>query len=224
MTAKPLAQVFQRIWSGRVTNERKAWELLSLLDQIHLWAITEFRTFIIDHLEPWHKFCDKNYLLDWDSVYDSGEQRKRMRTCDDIRDFALPSWTKHLSATNRQKVKVRATKSFLKVQTEQRRRKGKSICQNEDYIVCTMGACSGQPETRFCAEEAWLDHLRLEHEFSERELVPLKLCLDQGLTAEKEKEEDNDREQDQEEKRLSSDITASVTDDNPGPSKRVRRC
>lgn len=224
MTTKPIAQVFQRIWSGRVTNEKKAWELLSLLDQIHLWAITEFRTFIIDHLEPWHKFCDENYLLDWDSVYDSGQQRKRKRTCDDRRDFPLPSWTNHLSATNRQKVKVRATKSLLKVQTEQRLRKGKSTCQNENYIDCTVGECSGHQETRFGSEEAWLDHLRFDHGYPERDLVRIKLCLDQALTVEEEKEEEDDREQGQEEKRLSSGITASVTDDSPGPSKRVRVC
>jgi hypothetical protein len=69
-----------------------------------------------------------------------------------------------------------------------------------------------------------LDHLRSDHEYPERGLVRIKLCLDQALAVEEEKEEEDDREQGQEEKRLSSGITASVADDSPGPSKRVRVC
>ena len=70
--ANHLLQVFQRLRSGRIVNGRTAWELLSLIDQIHLWSITESRTFVLEHLRSWHTFCKENCLLDWDSVYDSG--------------------------------------------------------------------------------------------------------------------------------------------------------
>ena len=83
--------------------------------------------------------------------------------------------------------------------------------------------CSSHQETGFGSDEAWLDHLRFDHEYSERDLVRIKLCVDQGWTVEDEKEED-DREQAQEEKRSNSGITASSTDDSPGSSKRVRVC
>lgn len=56
--------MFQRIWSGRVTTERKAWELLSLIDQIHLWGATDFRQFVMKHLQPWYAFAEKCYHID----------------------------------------------------------------------------------------------------------------------------------------------------------------
>ncbi|KAB8214327.1 hypothetical protein BDV33DRAFT_196216 [Aspergillus novoparasiticus] len=48
--------IFQRIWSGRVVTLRKAWELLSFIDQIHLWGVTDFRNTIINRLNDWHEF------------------------------------------------------------------------------------------------------------------------------------------------------------------------
>ena len=144
-----LLQVFQRLWSGRVVNERTAWELLSLIDQIHLWSITEFRTFVLEHLRSWHTFCKENYLLDWDSVYDSGRQKKRKRTCSDGVDLPLPSWTKWLSETARQRIQRRAKASLAKALEEHRRRKGKSKCQDEPQIFCTIGDCLTYQESGF---------------------------------------------------------------------------
>ncbi|KAH7165369.1 hypothetical protein EDB81DRAFT_917353, partial [Dactylonectria macrodidyma] len=53
--------VFQRVWSGRVVTERSAWELLSLVDQIHQWGVNQFRTFVTRHLKAWHEFCSECY-------------------------------------------------------------------------------------------------------------------------------------------------------------------
>jgi hypothetical protein len=219
VAANHIAQVFQRIWSGRVINERTAWELLSLVDQIHLWAITEFRAFILEHLRPWHKFSEENYLLDWDSVYDTSRQRKRKRTCSDGEDLLLPSWTNHLSETVRQRVQLRAKKSLTKALEEHRLRKGKSKIQDDPRIVCMIGECSRSQEARFGSDEAWLDHIRCHHDYPERELVQIKLCLDQGALA---AAEEDDQQQEQEEERLSGSVTASLIDDDPAPSKRVR--
>ena len=126
MITDHVVQVFQKIWSGRVINERTAWELLSLVDQIHLWAITEFRSFVLEHLRPWHKFCEENFLLDWDSVYDSGQQRKRKRTCSESKDLLLPSWVDFLSDSLRQRVQVRAKESLAKALQEHHLRLNRS--------------------------------------------------------------------------------------------------
>ncbi|KAL7759383.1 hypothetical protein ACKLNR_009473 [Fusarium oxysporum f. sp. zingiberi] len=69
---------FQRIWSGRVSTERRAWELLSLIDQIHLWGVTVFRDFVIRHLKPWHEFGKRCYVNDIDFTTSSSDKRIRI--------------------------------------------------------------------------------------------------------------------------------------------------
>lgn len=131
-------QIFQRVWSTRVTNERAAWELLSLVDQIHLWAITEFRTFVTEHLKPWHKFCDDNYLLDWNSVYDVKPELKRMRTCSEGTDLPLPSWVNLLNDPIQRKVQARAQNSLAKALEKYHHQKGKGRCEIESGWHCAV--------------------------------------------------------------------------------------
>ncbi|KAL5607182.1 hypothetical protein FOBRF1_007679 [Fusarium oxysporum] len=69
---------FQRIWSGRVSTERRAWELLSLINQIHLWGVTVFRDFVIRHLKPWHEFGKRCYVNDIDFTTSSSDKRIRI--------------------------------------------------------------------------------------------------------------------------------------------------
>jgi hypothetical protein len=142
-----VTQIFQRVWSGRVTHEREAWELLSLVDQIHLWAITEFRTFITEHLKPWHKFCDENYLLDWKSVYDVKPELKWMRTCTECTDLPLPSWVQLLNDPMQQKVQARAKNSLAEVLQEYRRRKGKARAEIDSVWHCWDNQCRTSRET-----------------------------------------------------------------------------
>lgn len=78
-TADGELQVFQKVWSGRINNERNAWELISLVDQIHQYAVTHFRSFVMQHLNEWHRYCAENYLFDWDSDDDGTRTRKRKR-------------------------------------------------------------------------------------------------------------------------------------------------
>ena len=200
-------QIFQRVWSGRVINEKTAWELLSLVDQIHLWAVTEFRTFVLEHLRPWLKFCEENYLLDWGSVYDSGQQLKRKRSCGKDGDLLLPSWVDLLSDSLRQRVQVRAKESLAKALKDHhlRKGKGKAKCSDESGWVCRIDECSRSQETMFDSDEAWLSHIRSSHDYPERELAAIKRCLDQ---------EDGER--------LSGSIASSFMGSDPGPSKRVR--
>ena len=45
------------IWEGNITSKRTAWQLHSLIDQIHAWAVNTFRPCIIASLESWHKYA-----------------------------------------------------------------------------------------------------------------------------------------------------------------------
>ena len=100
-------QIFQKIWTGTIALERQAWELLSLIDQIHEYATTTFRDFVLRHLKPWHEFCEDNYLLDWKSNYNTG--RKRKRTCSEDEDLPMPTWVDLLKDTGkRAKLNLRA--------------------------------------------------------------------------------------------------------------------
>ncbi|KAH7134467.1 hypothetical protein B0J13DRAFT_640840 [Dactylonectria estremocensis] len=176
--------IFQRVRSGRLTNERSAWELLSLIDQIHLWAITEFRTFVVDHLKLWHDFCGKNYLLDWPSIYDVKPELKQMRTFSEEVDLALPKWATLLNKDLQQKVQVRA-QTYLSQALEQRRQqKGKGRCEMKSKWRCWTEECSTCQETY--TSQAFLDHLRdlyhlpdLHHN-PEHDLTQIKRCLEEG--------------------------------------------
>jgi hypothetical protein len=207
MVTDRITQIFQRIWSDRVINERSAWKLLSLIDQIHLWAITEFRAFVIEHLRPWHKFCGENYLLDWDSAYDCGQQRKRKRTFSEGGHLPLPSWVGLLSETQQQKVQIRAKESLAKALEEHRLRKGKAKYLGGRGLVCMLEECSRFQEAKaaFGSAETWLDHVQCFHECEERDLAKIKRCLDQPV-----------------EERFSDNVPASFIENDPGPSKRVR--
>ncbi|KAH0534170.1 hypothetical protein FGG08_007239 [Glutinoglossum americanum] len=198
--------VFQRIWSGRVIDEKSAWELLSLVDQIHLWAITDFRTFVLEHLRPWLGFCEENFLLDWDSDYDSGRQRKSRRTYSESRDLLLPRWVDFLSDSLQQKAQVRAREILAKALEEHRLRKGKGKAKRPDGsgFVCMANECSRSQETAFDSDEAFLGHLQSFHDYPKRDLAGIKRRLDQA------------------EERRSSGIPASFIGDDPGPSKRVK--
>lgn len=89
---------------------------------MHDWAVNVHREFVISHLEPWNRFCDENYLLDWDSVYDTSRQRKRKRTCGEDEDLPLPDWVGHLNEIVpgvTAKVQARAKESLVKALAEE---------------------------------------------------------------------------------------------------------
>ncbi|KAI1326130.1 hypothetical protein F5Y16DRAFT_422050 [Xylariaceae sp. FL0255] len=107
--------VFQRVWSGRVANERYAWELLYLVDQIHKWGVTEFRDFVIRHLKPWHEYAKKCYVSDVDIITaslntSSNEQpvigpgiRLKIPS-----QQTLPEWARWITEEHRNKLRIRA--------------------------------------------------------------------------------------------------------------------
>ncbi|KAH7127904.1 hypothetical protein B0J13DRAFT_564709 [Dactylonectria estremocensis] len=94
--------LFQRVWSDRVVTERSAWELLSLVDQIHQWGVNQFRSFVIKHLKAWHEFCSNCYGEDAELMsqlpkLDSGTKRFTWQ----IPVFTSPEWSKDLEPARR---------------------------------------------------------------------------------------------------------------------------
>ena len=114
--------LFRTIWSGSISTDRKAWELLYLVDQIHHWAKTRFRDFVIQHLKPWHKYCDENYLFDWDTDDENSkapQSRKRRRGLEDDReDLRLPKWCDLVEAPLRSKMLVKERESLRELLRE----------------------------------------------------------------------------------------------------------
>ncbi|KAI5921306.1 hypothetical protein F4810DRAFT_375050 [Camillea tinctor] len=92
--------VFQRIWSDRITTERKAWELLSFVDQIHLWGVTGHRDFVIQHLKEWHEFGRECYADDV-HIMNQIPQVGKMVVGNTVQcmmpSFPLPKWTEYFT-------------------------------------------------------------------------------------------------------------------------------
>ncbi|KAI6365431.1 hypothetical protein MCOR25_005358 [Pyricularia grisea] len=103
------------IWNGKVTNERKAWELLSIVDQIHHWAITKHRDFVIRHVREWHEFCEECHRQDAIKLWlSSGPYKKRHTAAasrarrQGLRGLRLADWTEYLGSEAHNKIRRRA--------------------------------------------------------------------------------------------------------------------
>ena len=46
-------QMVDRIWSGNICEENKAYDLLCIMEQIHNYAVTKHRDFVVEHLQAW---------------------------------------------------------------------------------------------------------------------------------------------------------------------------
>lgn len=229
-----LIQIFQRVWSARITNERAAWELLSLVDQIHLWAITDFRTFVTEHLKSWHSFCDENYLLDWKSVYDVKPELKQIRTCSEGPGFPLPSWVKLLNDPMQRRIQARAQKFLYEALEKNRQRKGKGRAEMISDWRCGDVQCFSSEQ--LYTSEAFLEHHQDTHCCPENELTQTKKCLNEA-DYEVERECEMGKELDNGasdglfknkkrcfdgEDRFDGIFSNSPSDGTSGPSKRAR--
>lgn len=58
------------IWKGDICEAGKAMELLCIVDQIHEYAVTTQKEFVVQHLEPWLLQAEK----DLESVCDSNDR------------------------------------------------------------------------------------------------------------------------------------------------------
>ncbi len=215
-------QMFHRIWDARVVNELHAWQLLVLIDQIHLWATTQHRTFVLKHLRAWHKLCVENQLLNWKSCYDLGPGHKRKRAVSDDGDYALPHWATLLDEASKRKALVKARDSVDQAQREQADFKGKypEVFEAADGSThCQLGRCK-QRSPGFETSERWLLHIRDNHtnDMNEWELASLRryLCnLDSQIERLSRLSEREHREVTNKRKRLS----LSPEPEEPGPGQ-----
>ncbi|KJK63935.1 hypothetical protein P875_00064605 [Aspergillus parasiticus SU-1] len=113
--------VFQRVWSGRVATKRKAWELLSLVDQIHSWGVTEHRDFVIQHLKAWHNFGRMCYANDSKFLGEQWRADPLKERCEEYGEAMLPlpvaslqlaGWVKNLTADAQDKLRHKAVFHF----------------------------------------------------------------------------------------------------------------
>lgn len=167
--------MFHRIWSGHVVQERDARMLLSLIDQIHLWAITEYRTFIIEHLRPWHQLCDQNYLLEWDSCFDVPEHKKRKRAADSAGNLTVPSWVSEMKRPNRNGFRNRARLSLEEAIQRSNLIGGGFASQDEIYKnwMCLKDGCGWEG----ISYATLLDHIKREHNEEDRNLAKLRQLI-----------------------------------------------
>ncbi|KAL2830896.1 hypothetical protein BDW59DRAFT_177590 [Aspergillus cavernicola] len=160
--------IFQRIWSGRVVTIRKAWELLSLVDQIHLWGKTDFRNSIIQYLKQWHEFGRRCYANDVDFLArqlktDKVTQDGVTYQCLPEACLQLPDWTKHLSEETRGKLEKRVVFHFQ----EAYQRDLLALSDNwPAVIICILGDCGpsvDSPGYPILSKEEMVVHYREIH-------------------------------------------------------------
>lgn len=160
--------MFQRIWSGRVTTERSAWELLSFVDQIHLWGVTIFRDFVMRHLRSWHDFAKKCYINDVDfmvhmslkagRILEHGEPILRLHeSC-----LVLPEWTKHFPDDIRLKLKERLAYHLQETWATFREVRTKEF---PSLMCCAMDDCGSlhDPGYPLATTDEYIMHLREVH-------------------------------------------------------------
>jgi len=123
-------------------TEQKAWELLSIIDQIHLWGVTDFRDFVIQHLKPWHEFgkiCYVNDIGFMNYVPEAGRPvvndqlvYKLPRSC-----IRLPRWTMHFTQEACRKFEDRAAihmkEAYINYHTDSQ--------AMENVWSCVIGNC-----------------------------------------------------------------------------------
>lgn len=144
-------------------DERAVWEPLSLIDQIHLWALTGFRDFVMEHLRPWHAFCDENHLPNWDSVYDTGPERKRRRTCDETGALPIASWVNMLSDKRQQRIQDRAKCFLAKATIEHEMWKGKGKATDIERLKYGWFAAGCPSTSTFLHRGIFRSSKRLPH-------------------------------------------------------------
>ena len=194
--------VFQRIWSARVVTERKAWELLSLMDQIHLWGVTDHRDFVIRHLKPWHDFAEKCYAHDVEQLLGCVDTAGKFDPKTGMhgwripeRYILLPEWIRHLTkdfAARRKHVNQRAAfhvkEAFVAHQGAAEARLDRDAAAGNQRQGTALGHVCGMTEDCGYLLESWegfLTHALEVHGADEdnTEVFPLRFnCITDQVT------------------------------------------
>jgi hypothetical protein len=56
----PNQQQVETLWEGNVGEWSRAFDFICLVDQIHRFAVTQHRDFVIRHLEPWIRKAEEH--------------------------------------------------------------------------------------------------------------------------------------------------------------------
>lgn len=90
-------------------TERKAWELLSLIDQIHEWGVTEHRERVIHLLKRWHAYCSKRFAASAEVLRALPDMYRAHdgRTAWNFPIYVLPKWAEHLGPGKRASLELR---------------------------------------------------------------------------------------------------------------------
>ncbi|KAH7396561.1 hypothetical protein DE146DRAFT_657073 [Phaeosphaeria sp. MPI-PUGE-AT-0046c] len=143
--------LYQRIWSGLISDERKAWELLSLVDQIHEWGATTFRDYVIRHLKSWHEYCHELRVAD---AIRTRAILGKNATSGQFLVFDTPEWAKDFGMDFRTELLRKMGKLLTKKVVE--------IQAGEPSITCVSGKCRDFGYRLFSAED-FLKHLPSVH-------------------------------------------------------------
>ncbi|GFF96763.1 hypothetical protein IFM47457_11049 [Aspergillus lentulus] len=170
-----------RIWSGRLVSVRKAWELLSLVDQIHLWGATDFRNSIIQYLKQWHEFGRRCWANDVDFLFselktDRVTQDGKGYCCIPAASLQLPDWANRLSEEICGKLLERVGFHFR--EAYQRDLSALSD-QWPGAFRCVRGDCGplGTPGYPILSEEEMVAHYRLIHGTDDESIADLvRVC------------------------------------------------
>lgn len=163
-------------------TKRKAWELLSLVDQIHSWGVTEHRDFVIQHLKAWHAFGSLCYANDSQFLDQqlSSDPLKKYR--DEHREstilvpgasLQLAGWVKNLTIDTEDKLRDRAVFHFWEA-----RRRDADANKDDEPIEwhCVQGKCgpAESPGYPLKSKKEYLTHCRLAHEYSDRAILMIE--------------------------------------------------
>ena len=157
---------------------RKAWELLSLLDQIHLWGVTDFRSSIIQCLKQWHEFSRMCYANDVRFLI---RVLKKDRFTHDGKEYLLlpgaslqlADWTKHVTDEAREKLQKRAIFHFR----ESFRRDFPALSHSwPKSVTCLLDDCGpeGNPGYLLLSKEEMAEHYREIHGQNDEQIASLE--------------------------------------------------
>ncbi|KAH7086177.1 hypothetical protein FB567DRAFT_549691 [Paraphoma chrysanthemicola] len=135
--------LYQRVWSGLISDERKAWELLSLIDQIHEWGVTTFRDYVIRHLRSWHKFGRMVWKGDAERM--RAVLGKDAATSGQFIIFSLPSWADGFGTDFKAELRQKSGRLMLKRLIDEQ--------AGEPSITCVQGSCRARGYKCFSPED-----------------------------------------------------------------------
>lgn len=161
---------------------RKAWELLSLVDQIHLWGVTDFRSSITQYLKQWHEFSRMCYAND---VMFLIKMLKTDRFTQDGKEYLsipkaslqLADWVEHVTEETREKLQKRAMFHFRESYQREFPASGHSW---PEMVCCVLGDCCpvGHPGYPLLSKEEMIAHYREIHGRDDDLIASFERCLD----------------------------------------------